>query len=80
MRERRALAATLHVDMSNTAALALYTGKAGFSQDGVIADYYGNGRDALKLIAELREPPPAVAAFLGPPGSDGRDEVLLPAT
>eukprot|EP00882_Tetradesmus_deserticola_P032092 GHRQ01036317.1.p1 GENE.GHRQ01036317.1~~GHRQ01036317.1.p1 ORF type:complete len:178 (+),score=44.91 GHRQ01036317.1:320-853(+) len=65
--ERRALCSTLHVDASNAPALALYH-MAGFQRDGIIADYYGPGKPALKLLADLRESP-AVAAFLSGAGS-----------
>eukprot|EP00878_Enallax_costatus_P042509 GHUV01049892.1.p1 GENE.GHUV01049892.1~~GHUV01049892.1.p1 ORF type:complete len:203 (+),score=50.53 GHUV01049892.1:101-709(+) len=62
MTDRRALCATLHVDTYNAAALALYS-KAGFQQDGHICDYYGPGKDAYKLLADLQEST-MVAAFL----------------
>lgn len=61
--ERRIQCATLHVDASNTPALGLY-GKAGFVKDGMIEDYYGHGRHAYKLIADLQESA-AMQAFLG---------------
>ncbi|KAF6264987.1 acyl-CoA N-acyltransferase [Scenedesmus sp. NREL 46B-D3] len=60
--ERRALCSTLHVDASNAPAVALYCA-AGFERDGTIADYYGPGKPALKLLADLRESS-AVAAFV----------------
>jgi ribosomal protein S18 acetylase RimI-like enzyme len=62
LHERRVLCSTLHVDASNTPAIALYT-KAGFEKDGVITDYYGPGKPALKLLADLREATD-VAAFV----------------
>lgn len=62
VRERRALCSTLHVDTANTAALGLYN-KAGFKQDGLIEDYYGPGKAAYKLLADLQEST-AVTEFL----------------
>ncbi|WIA11538.1 hypothetical protein OEZ85_011648 [Tetradesmus obliquus] len=62
LHERRVLCSTLHVDASNEPAIALYC-KAGFKKDGVISDYYGLGKPALKLLASLQDSP-AVAAFV----------------
>jgi ribosomal protein S18 acetylase RimI-like enzyme len=51
------------VDAINTPAIALYS-NAGFKRNGIIADYYGPGKPALKLLADLRECAD-VAAFVG---------------
>jgi ribosomal protein S18 acetylase RimI-like enzyme len=64
--ERRVLCSTLHVDASNAPAIALYH-KAGFKNDGVITDYYGPSKPALKLLADVRDAP-AVAAFVAGTG------------
>lgn len=68
LHERRVLCSTLHVDASNAPAIALYF-KAGFDKDGVISDYYGPGKPALKLLASLQDSP-AVAAFVGTGSAD----------
>ena len=49
--ERR-LCASLHVDPANAAAVALYL-RFGFTEDGLLTDYYAPGRPALKMIREL---------------------------
>ena len=68
LHERRVLCSTLHVDASNAPAIALYC-KAGFEQDGVISDYYGPGKPALKLLVGLQDSP-AVAAFVSTDAAD----------
>jgi len=50
-RRRRPLGATLHVDPTNAPALSLY-GRAGFTADARLEDYYGPGRPALRMILE----------------------------
>ena len=52
--ERQSLSCTLHVAETNAAALAVYL-SLGFSQDGLLPDYYGPGRAALRLACNLGE-------------------------
>jgi hypothetical protein len=46
---------SLHVRMSNTAALHLYRDTLGFSVDKVEAKYYADGEDAYSMKMELDE-------------------------
>jgi ribosomal protein S18 acetylase RimI-like enzyme len=55
--QRRVRAAGLHVAPSNAAALALYR-RWGFRVEGTVRDYYGGGRDALRMARDLGGPLP----------------------
>lgn len=66
---------SLHVRVSNTAALHLYRDTLGFSVDKVEAKYYADGEDAYSMKMELTELKSRLreeedAVF----GSEGRDE------
>ncbi|KAL9105302.1 MAG: hypothetical protein Q9227_009497 [Pyrenula ochraceoflavens] len=56
---------SLHVRISNTAALALYKETLGFAQEGVESKYYADGEDAFAMKKDL-------TSFLLPP--EGREE------
>lgn len=46
---------TLHVRMSNTAALGLYEKNLGFVRKEIERKYYGNGEDAQQMVKSLYE-------------------------
>jgi ribosomal protein S18 acetylase RimI-like enzyme len=55
--QRRACAASLHVAATNAAALALYAA-VGFERDALLVDYYGRGRDAVRMrVDDVRARP-----------------------
>jgi hypothetical protein len=64
----RAGTASLHVAATNAAALALYAA-VGFERDALLVDYYGRGRDAVRMrVDDVRaraqgEAAAAAAAF-----------------
>ena len=53
MAARRVGRVYLEVDRTNGSAVALYHG-AGFAPVGTLADYYGPGRHALRMVRDLR--------------------------
>lgn len=46
---------SLHVRMSNTAALHLYRDTLGFTNDKIEAKYYADGEDAYSMRMDLSE-------------------------
>jgi hypothetical protein len=58
--------ASLHVEPSNAAAVALYRA-AGFEVEAEVPGYFGPGRGALRMAAEGIAPPPCC----GGPGGGG---------
>lgn len=50
--KRKILSASLHVDPQNLPAVKLYT-KLGFTDDGLLEDYYAPGRPAQKMRLEM---------------------------
>lgn len=47
----KCMGASLHVDPTNKAAVALYS-RRGFTVDCVVTDYYSPGRDAWRMLRE----------------------------